>query len=155
DSEWIRKERAWTFYNMALRLEAASRFQEAAEQFNKGISLMESLANDFPMSTRYMNALTFMLVTCPAGPVRDAKPPIVLARQMLQMEPASANHLGLLGIAQYETGDYNAAIESLEKSMKLGGNRESINYDYLAMAYQKKGDHQQAQQWFDKASAWF
>jgi hypothetical protein len=58
-----------------------------------------------------------------------------------------------LAVAQYRTGDFTAAITSLNKSADLdsGGTCLPDNALFLAMAHWQLGDQDEARQWYAKA----
>ena len=63
-----------------------------------------------------------------------------------------------MGVAQYRSGDWEAAIESLKKAIELGprsGSLEKcINFQFLAMAHWQLGRRGEARWWYEKASKW-
>jgi tetratricopeptide (TPR) repeat protein len=73
-------------------------------------------------------------------------------------EPRNGSFHNTLGAAYYGAGDWNAAIKSLEKSMKLQG-PTSWDWFFLAMAQYRLGrkeealaSYQRAMQWLEKNS---
>ena len=50
--------------------------------------------------------------------------------------------------------NWNAAIEALDKSLKLRNGGDSNDWFFLAMAHWQLGAKPQARSWYDKAVAW-
>ena len=70
------------------------------------------------------------------------------AEAAVQLEPESGDNLRTLGMAQYRTGRYGDALETLTKSEKLNATKDgSLPSDlaFLAMAHQHLGHKEQAQ----------
>jgi tetratricopeptide (TPR) repeat protein len=70
-----------------------------------------------------------------------------------------AAYCNTLGVAQYRAGDWKAAVEALETSIRKksfpgrdGG--DSADFFFLAMAHWQLGEKEQARQWYDRAVAW-
>ena len=59
-----------------------------------------------------------------------------------------------LGVARYRAGDYRGAVADLEKSVKLRGGGDSIDFFFLAMAHWRLGHTDQARTWYADATAW-
>ncbi|MEM7181783.1 MAG: CDC27 family protein [Spirochaetota bacterium] len=55
-----------------------------------------------------------------------------------------------LGYLYYERGNYNSAIASLKKSLRMSEEDEYLHYDLLAKAYLKIGDPQNAMKYIEK-----
>lgn len=53
------------------------------------------------------------------------------------------------GIASYEAGDYEAAITSLEKALSISESDSDTMY-FCARAYDRKGDKENANKWYQK-----
>jgi tetratricopeptide (TPR) repeat protein len=56
-------------------------------------------------------------------------------------------------VAQYRTGQYEAAIETLHQAMAL---ESGLPYDFifLSMAYGKLGNFEKSRDWYEKAVRW-
>ena len=55
-------------------------------------------------------------------------------------------------MAHYRAGDWKAALEALEKSMKLRNGGDRSDWFFLAMSHEKLGDKEKARQWYDRAT---
>jgi tetratricopeptide (TPR) repeat protein len=63
--------------------------------------------------------------------------------------------MNTLGVAQYRSGNWNAAAETLTKSMELAqGDLLSFSAFFLAMAHWQLGEKEKARDWYDKAATW-
>jgi uncharacterized protein HemY len=73
----------------------------------------------------------------------------------VQIRPQSGLSLGTLGTAQYRAGDWEAAIESLERSVKLKTGR-SVSHTgfFLAMAHWQLGHQEEAHRQYEKSVEW-
>ncbi|MDA1056140.1 MAG: hypothetical protein O3C40_37655 [Planctomycetota bacterium] len=59
----------------------------------------------------------------------------------------------LLGAAAYRNGDYEAAIRHFDTAAEVAG-RRAWDWLFLSMAYQRAGQHANAQEALNKATAW-
>jgi hypothetical protein len=60
------------------------------------------------------------LVTCPDAQFRDAAKALDHAQKALALDPGNANFAALLGMAQYRAGEWQAAVDMLEKAIERG-----------------------------------
>jgi len=72
----------------------------------------------------------------------------------LEQRPRNEDFWTTLGVAHYRAGEWNAAIEALEKSMELRPRADPSCGFFLAMACWQKGDTEQARSWYGKAVQW-
>jgi tetratricopeptide (TPR) repeat protein len=68
--------------------------------------------------------------------------------------PRDARVWNTLGVAHYRTGDWQAAIAALDKSMALGRGGDSIDWFFLAMAHWRLGNKDEARQRYVRAVQW-
>jgi tetratricopeptide (TPR) repeat protein len=122
------------------------RQSEAAEPFRKALELDA----DDPAVNK---ALAWFLATTPEPRLRDAAQAVRLAKKAVTARPKSADCRTTLGVAHYRNGDNKAAVVELEKALTLraSGSRKAF---FLAMAYWRLGNRDQAQTWFDQAVQW-
>ncbi len=102
------------------------------------------------------NQLSWNLVTCSDAAARDLPRALELARKAVELEPKNAEYWNTLGVAQYRSGDFTAAITSLNNSVELGSVESEIpcNALFLAMAHWQLGDHDAAREWYEKGVKW-
>ena len=77
-----------------------------------------------------------------------------LANQAIELQPDDADHWNNLGVAQYRAGDWQAAVEALEKAdgMIEQGDRE--HRMFLAMAHWQLGNKDKARELYAQGAAW-
>jgi hypothetical protein len=71
----------------------------------------------------------------------------------VELSPLDRHIWRALGVAQFRSGDWRAATESLRKAMDLGTGGEPVDRLFLAMAKWRQGDRGGAGRWYDKAVA--
>jgi len=86
--------------------------------------------------------------------VKHAKTAAELAKKAIELAPKKGGYCNTLGAAQYRAGDWNAAIDALEKSMQLRSGGDSTDWLFLAMAHWQLAHKDEARQWYDKAVEW-
>jgi eukaryotic-like serine/threonine-protein kinase len=145
---------AWAHFDLGLLLDTTGRSTEAELAFHEAVGILEELLAKYPDPPDYRVQLAKMLVTCPVAQYRNPARAAALVQQAMQRPPIPSYLWEVLGISQYRAGDATAAIESLQRMMEMVGGGQAEQWLYLAMAYREKGDHQQAQEWYDKAVAW-
>jgi hypothetical protein len=59
-----------------------------------------------------------------------------------------------LGVAQYRSGDWKAAVEALMKSVQLRQGGDSFDFFFLAMAHWQLNEKEKARAGYDRAVAW-
>ena len=90
--------------------------------------------------------------------LRDASRAVRLARKACELAPRAGSHWNTLGVAEFRAGNWQGAVEALEKSSALlGDNDVSINAFFLAAAHWQLGHkgearmlHERAVQWMEK-----
>jgi serine/threonine protein kinase/tetratricopeptide (TPR) repeat protein len=98
--------------------------------------------------------VAWFLATWLASELRDPERVAELASQALQMAPSDARIWCTLGVARYRAGDWQAAIEALNKSKGLRNGGNSMDWFFLAMAEWQLGNKDAAREWYDKAVQW-
>lgn len=100
------------------------------------------------------NDLAWSLATASEFQSRYVNSAMEVAKRTVAAAPNNGNYWNTLGVAQYRTGDWSSAVESLEKSTQLRHGGDAFDYFYLAMAHQKLGHQDEAHTLYDKAIAW-
>jgi hypothetical protein len=54
----------------------------------------------------------------------------------------------------YYRGNYELALASLEKSIKIHGSGDSLDWFFLAMTHWQLGHRNEAKKWFSKGLEW-
>ena len=94
------------------------------------------------------------LATCPEPKVRDPRRAVEAAKKAVQLAPAEGAYWNTLGAAHYRAGDGKAAIQALKKAMDLRKGGDCFDWFFLAMAYWRLGEKDQAHQWYSRAVRW-
>jgi tetratricopeptide (TPR) repeat protein len=143
-----------TAYLFAERLaEAQSLFEETVERRKKtlGAAHPETLDATF--------RLAWFLATAADQKLRDPPRAIQLARTAIAVDSLSPLLRGVLGIAHYRTGDWQAATIDLELALQLPVAERNINLRahpafFLAMSKWQLGEKDEARDWLAKAVKW-
>jgi serine/threonine protein kinase/tetratricopeptide (TPR) repeat protein len=107
-----------------------------------------------PSDPTTLNNLCWSLATVVEGQPRFAQTAVELAERGLAAAPDDGSLWNTLGVAQYRAGDWNAAIESLEKSINLQNGGTAYDWFFLAMANQRLDHKGEALMWYDKGAEW-
>jgi serine/threonine protein kinase/Flp pilus assembly protein TadD len=100
------------------------------------------------------NDLAWFVATHPNPVLRDPSLAVELAQEATRRAAENGNYWNTLGVAHYRAGDWMAARNALEKSMKLGRGGNSGDWFFLAMITWRQGDKEAARAWFEKAARW-
>jgi tetratricopeptide (TPR) repeat protein len=97
--------------------------------------------------------LAWFLVTCPVVEFRDGPRALEMARKLVERAPQNGDYWLDLGAAHYALGDWQAAVEALEKALQLSVSWPAQAEFLLAKAHWQKGAKDQARTWYDQAVA--
>jgi tetratricopeptide (TPR) repeat protein len=123
------------------------RFAPALADFQKALPRL-------PNDAGAHNEAAWLLATCPDLKLRDPRRAVELARKAVQLAPHEGNYWNTLGAAHYRAGDWQPAIDALNKSRELRHGGDALDWVYLAMAYRKLNHPEEARQWYDRAVQW-
>jgi tetratricopeptide (TPR) repeat protein len=127
--------------------------KEALRQLD---GLIEQSSNDGDWQG--LNGLAWKLVVSADADERIAAGAVRAALRACELKPGWAAYRNTLGVAQYRSGDYTAAIESLGRSRALDNTSTSslqaIDCYFLAMARAKLGHAELAKKWLRAADLW-
>jgi serine/threonine-protein kinase len=104
-----------------------------------------------PQSAKYHHTLGWLLASCPDPAWRNAGQAVQLAQRCVELDAKSVDGWTTLGVAQYRSGDWNAAVAALKKSEELRPAGARINWFFLAMAEWQRGNPEQARNWYARA----
>jgi tetratricopeptide (TPR) repeat protein len=96
--------------------------------------------------------LACLLAHCPDQKVRNPQRAVELARRAVGLDPQNGAFRGTLGSALYRGGDWKAAIEELNASIKL--RQHGADMLFLAMAHKRMDQDAEARGWYDRAIEW-
>jgi tetratricopeptide (TPR) repeat protein len=110
---------------------------------------------DHPATVLMRNSLAWWLATAPDPAAQDVPRAMELAKGAVDLEREQGGFWNTLGVAQYRSGEWEAAVASLEESDRLlGGEDFGYNGFFLAMAHHRLGDRGVARAYFDRADRW-
>ena len=135
---------AW--YNRGKVHHALTQYDKAIADYRKALELVRSHAGK-------CNNVAWLLATCPEERFRDPKQAVELAKRAVDLEPNNQLYRNTLGVAQYRAGDFQAAVEALNKSIELRKGGDSFDWFFLAMAHWRLDKKEEARRWYDKAVA--
>ncbi len=101
-----------------------------------------------------LNNLAWLLVSRPEAAPHDPARAVELAEQAVAMGPAVGAYRNTLGVAHYRAGEWSAAADALEESMRLRSGGDPYDWLFLAMARRRLGDAAEARRWLDRSLAW-
>jgi serine/threonine protein kinase/WD40 repeat protein len=101
-----------------------------------------------PNNAAAQNGLAWFRATCPDARYRDPAQAVALAEKAIALAPADGNIWNTLGVAQYRAGNWPAAIQALDQSMKLRQGGDGRDWFFLAMGHWKQGDQALARKWY-------
>jgi tetratricopeptide (TPR) repeat protein len=149
-------------YNLAVAIMKQGRYNEADRLFREVLEVRRRVLGDEHPRTRFsMNSLAgfyadrcWKLATAADVSERDPTKAVELANLAIELQPDSANNWNNLGVAQYRAGNWQAAVEALEKAdaMTEGGDR--FHRVFLAMAHWQLGDKEKARELYAQGAAW-
>jgi tetratricopeptide (TPR) repeat protein len=76
------------------------------------------------------------------------------AQKAVDTSPDDGFYWNTLGAAQCCAGDWQSAMEALEKSMELRVGGDATDWFFVAMAHWQLGRREEARKWYDKAVEW-
>ncbi len=132
-------------YDLGVLLYENGRLQEGVDAIRRGLELMETYED---------TNLATLLVSCPAKQFRDPERALKLLKKQLQHEPLSADAWSILGLAQYQTGRFQEALASVQKSMELSSGGNAFHWFGMAMLSWQRDEKPKAKEWYDKAVEW-
>ena len=100
------------------------------------------------------NSLAWFLVSCADIGIRDSARALQYAQQAVKLSSESKGFWNTLGVAQYRTGEFEAAIASLKRSQSIGSAGESTDLFFLAMSHQHLDNSEAAHLYFIQACEW-
>ncbi len=136
------------FFELRARMHERRRdFKEALGDFQRALDLE-------PDRAAACNGAAWIYATGPAA-VRSAEKAEPLARRAVQLKPDNWNYRNTLGVVQYRLDQFAAAVETLELNLRNADNRAlASDLLFLAMAYHRLGQADQARSAYDRGSTW-
>jgi tetratricopeptide (TPR) repeat protein len=94
------------------------------------------------------------LIITPVAELWDPDTSLGLAKKAVARAPESVLLWNTLGMAHYRRGEWQAAIDVLERAEKLPYGNSGYNWFFLAMAHWQKGDKDRARHYYEQARDW-
>jgi eukaryotic-like serine/threonine-protein kinase len=138
----------------ATDLSTARDYDSAQKEFQAAIAAYTKVIELVPDNAVAHNNLAWMFATCPEIELRDPAKAVALAKRAVELRPTDGTGWNTLGAAQYRAGDWQAAIESLTKSMELRSGGDAEDWYFLAMAHCRLGHVDDARKWHQQAIEW-
>ena len=145
-------DKAISDYEQAIRLEpkvilAHNNLSVAYKrkgQFEKALAAAEKAFEIDSKSALACNGLAWDLVARPDSRFCDPDRAVELASRAVEQCPKAADFWNTLGVARYRTGNWKPSIEALEKAVELRTTPHPADGLFLAMAYWKSGQREEA-----------
>ncbi|MGI9515461.1 MAG: tetratricopeptide repeat protein [Pirellulaceae bacterium] len=142
-------------YDLGLCLQRKNKkFEEAIASFN----MAGDLGHDQDKIREGLRAVytnwCWSLVTAANPGDRDSARALELANKAIQLGPAEANSWNNLGVAQYRGGNWQAAVDALEKADTMLNGEDREHRMFLAMAYWMLGEKNKALEFYAEGAAW-
>ena len=132
--------------NLAHILLKLGQTAEATAAYRKAIELKPDAA--------ICNSVAWRLATAPAPEERLPAEAIDFATRAVELEPANGQIWNTLGVARYRAGQWQKAIEAIEKAIDLRSGGDANDWFFLAMSHWQSGNKAEARKWYDKAGEW-
>ncbi len=135
-------------------LQDAGRAGEAARVRRQLADIYRLAFGAKPRDPAANNQLAWLLVSRPEAVPSDPVRVIELAELAVAAAPTVGAYWNTLGVAHYRDGDWSAAVDALEESMRLRSGGDPYDWLFLAMARHRLGDAAEARRWLDRSLAW-
>jgi tetratricopeptide (TPR) repeat protein len=147
----LKPDDAYVRVGRARLLMALGDEDRALADFEKAIELEGDNAR-FLNDARFLNSAAWSFVRYPHTNTQWVEKALTWAQRAVEMTPTSSGNWNTLGIACYRTGNWQDAVNALEKSEELYPHEHlPFNGFFLAMAHWQLGHQDEARQWYDKA----
>jgi eukaryotic-like serine/threonine-protein kinase len=138
-----------THINLSRVLSLMGELRQSEIEHHRAVALLENMT-----TADSQNYLAWILATSPEPRLRDPARALRCAKKAVEHDPNVAKHQCTLGVAYYRAGEWDAAIEALEKSNELAGGPSASSGFFLAMANWQSGRKEQARKWYHTAVEW-
>jgi tetratricopeptide (TPR) repeat protein len=147
-----RAAKADLLHHLGNLLTGTNRPEEAEKTYRSMFELREQLAREYAVLPGHHLSLAWFRATCPDSRFRDPTQALTHARKAVELTREDGYSWRMLGVAHYRAGEWRATVEDLEKAINLRSGGDSLDWLYLAMAYQRLGNQKQAEDWYEKAA---
>ncbi len=144
------------YHNLSFGLDD-SQFEDKEFLYRKSIQIEEECVKGDPSEDLYRSNLaamyfvtTQLLANRPDPQDRHRAEAIAMAKKAIELLPLNGQAWRTLGMAHYRNEDWEAAMQTLDKSIELGF-KSCSNQFFLAMTHWQLGQHELARRWYDQA----
>jgi tetratricopeptide (TPR) repeat protein len=146
------------YRNLGRRLKADKRWADARSAWQQALDSLTELAtrhSDFPELERRWcdcaNDVAWLVLNHPDSDPRGPAHALALANEVVDRHSDCEVYWNTLGAALLRNGDPAGAIAALNRAMSLSEQDNPFNDVFLALAYARVGDCEQAQPWLAQA----
>jgi tetratricopeptide (TPR) repeat protein len=137
--------------NLGLALGMKGRWEEATAAYRRAVKGDDHGDKRF---ARVHNDAAWFLATCPDPRFRDPGEAVRLAKRAVELDPGEGTLWNTLGAASYRAGEWQGAVDALNRSMDLRKGGDGWDWLFLAMAQWRLGNREQARKRYDQAVQW-
>jgi tetratricopeptide (TPR) repeat protein len=141
-------ELAIVYYRLSLLLEKAGR-QEEAQEVQRQLAKLSSNTAIAHNQSAWLRASSRV-----ARWYRDPTRAVELVQKAIELMPESGDLWNTLGVANYRTGNWQAAVEAHQMAREFRKGGDSSDFFFLAMAHWQLGKKEEAHRWYDRAVEW-
>jgi serine/threonine protein kinase/Tfp pilus assembly protein PilF len=135
--------------------QATGRTRDAEQAFRRCIEVYERLCIESPGQVGgYEAPLAQLYADCPVERLRDPRRAVELGKKALAIFPKASSYWVTLGVAHYRRGEWKAAVDALETGLRQDRPDTGRGSFFLAMAYARLGNAEQARRSFEQAVQW-
>jgi tetratricopeptide (TPR) repeat protein len=99
------------------------------------------------------NVLAWSIALDPSRPRPEYEEALEHSRLAVKLAPDNGDYLNTLALAEFRVGHWDESIDAARRSISLQNGGAASDWFFLAMAFAKKGDKDEARKRFDKAVA--
>jgi eukaryotic-like serine/threonine-protein kinase len=137
----------YLYPKLGFSLQGQGKIEEARLVWRKASEVAENDASS-------LNQLAWILATTPHPQYRDPRSAVELAEKAAELAPWDGAIWNTLGVANFRAGDWQRAVEALNKSIELRACGDASDWILLAMAHWQLNHSDQARKWYDKSIEW-
>ncbi|MBI2826222.1 MAG: protein kinase [Planctomycetia bacterium] len=138
----------------AIAVSTLAEMHELDKKPAEASAIYEAALAEYPDSLVLCTEVARFLATYPDPAVRRPDEALRLARHATELASRDAGAQSILGIACYRTGQWQPAVDALQKSVALRAGGEAWDWFYLAMAHWQLGQQEEARKWFAQGVVW-
>ncbi len=120
--------------------------------YDPALALLEASLPDSPDPTMEHNNLAWYIATRNDGQAPDMAKALHHAEALVALED-SGNAYNTLSTVHYQSGQHREALDAIKTSMEKSGGGEEFDWLLTAMILKQLGVHDQADLWYQRASA--